>query len=114
MQIITDAAALDAVADPSLCPILEQYRDMLDLAQIYIVEPGDTPDALHQARGRPFERWEFILQHADGWYEAVFVSSDFGEGHVVLIPENAGTNMDFLHLCRASAVPAERPDAESD
>lgn len=114
MQIITDAAALDAVADPSLCPILEQYRDMLDLAQILIIEPGDTLEALHQARGRHFERWEFILQHSDGWYEAVFVISDFGEGHVVLIPETAGTDIDLLHLCRASAVPAERPVAETD
>lgn len=113
MQIITSVAALDAVADPSLCPILAQYRELMDLAAIYIVQPGDTLDTLQQARGWQLEHWEFILHHATGWYEAVFVISDDGAGHVVLVPDLPLIDTDLLSLCNAHAVPADEVDAES-
>jgi hypothetical protein len=113
MHIITSVAALDAVTDENLRPILAQYRELMDLAAIYIVQPGDTPDALHQARGWQLEHWEFILHHATGWYEAVFVISDDGAGHVVLVPDLPAIDTGLLNLCKAHAVPAEGADTES-
>ena len=100
MKIITDAAAIDAVADTDLRPILAQYSDLMDLAVIFIVQPGDTLDTLRQARGWPFEDWEFITHHPSGWYEAVFVISQDGAGHVVLLPDHANTDGDLLSICR--------------
>ena len=113
MHIITSVAALDAVTDEALRPMLAPYRETMDLAVIFIVQPGDALDALHQARSRPFEHWEFILHHATGWYEAVFVTSDDGAGHVVLVPDLPEINTDLLHLCNAYAAPAVEVDAES-
>ena len=112
MHIITSVAALDAVTDENLRPILAQYRELMDLAAIYIVQPGDTLDTLHQARGWPFEYWEFIHHHPSGWYEAVFVISDDGAGHVVLIPDLPAIDTDLLHLGNTHAVPAEEVDTE--
>lgn len=113
MQIITSVAALEAVADQSLRPILSQYRDLMDLAAIFIVQPGDTVDTLRDARGWPFEHWEFIMYHAIGWYEAVSVISDDGAGHVVLVPDLPSIDCALLALCKAHALPAERSEPNS-
>ena len=113
MHIITSVAALDAVTDKALRPILAQYRELLDLAALFILEPGDTLDTLHQARGWPFEYWEFILHHATGWYEAVFVISDDGAGHVVLVPDLPSIDIGLLALCKAHAVPAYQAEADA-
>lgn len=112
MHIITSVAALDAVTDETLRPILEQYRELLDLAALFIVEPGDTLDTLHQARGWPFEGWEFILHHAGGWFECIFVLSQDGAGHVVLVPDLPTIDSGLLQLCNAHAVPAVEVDPE--
>lgn len=82
---------------------LQRYREMLEtepLACLYILQPGDTACCLEAVRRRPFEGWEFI-DHDDGWYEAVFVISDDGFGHVVLIPDQPETDPDLLAICRA-------------
>lgn len=112
MNIIESVAALDAVADDTLRPILAQYLELMDLAVIFISEPGDTLDTLHQACGWPFENWEFILHHAGGWFECVFVIGQDGAGHVVLVPELPSIDSELLNLCRRHAVKAV--DAESD
>jgi len=51
MQIIKTDAALNAVTDPSLRPILERYADLMELAEIFIVGPTDTLADLEHARG---------------------------------------------------------------
>lgn len=107
MQIIKTVAALNAVTDPSLHPLLARYADMVDLAELFIVEPPDTLDAIQRARGWSFEDWEFIHHHASGWYEAVFVLSDDGFGHVVLVPDHPDTDPAVLQLCRDHSEPAE-------
>ena len=112
MHIITSVAALDAVTDEALRSILAQYYELMDLAVIFIVEPGDTLDTLHQARGWPFENCEFILHHTTGWFECVFVISDDGAGHVVLVPDLPAIDSGLLHLCNAHAVPAEGAEAD--
>lgn len=113
MHIIKSVAALDAVTDEALRPILAPYRETRDLAVIFIIEPGDTLRALHQARGWSLEHWEFILHHTTGWYEAVFVISDDGAGHVVLVPDLPSIDSGLLTLCKAHAVPAVEVDSES-
>jgi len=110
MHIITDAAAFDAVADTDLRAILERYADMMDLATIYIIEPGDKLDTLQAKRGWPFEDWEFIHHHASGWLEAVFIISDDGAGHVVLAFDSPATDQDLLMAMVAGAVPADQPE----
>ena len=90
--------------DPVLISILDPYIDLLtdeELAVLFIVQPGDRAGHLESLRGRPFEGWEFI-DHLDGWFEAVVVISDFGEGHVVLIPDQPDTDPDLLNICRAN------------
>ena len=111
MNIIGNEAKLVGWNDPSLRPLLDRYREMIDLATIYIIEPGDTLDALAKARGRPFQGWEFILDH-NGFYEAVLIISDDGAGHVVLVPELPSIDPELLDLCRRHAVKAG--DAEND
>lgn len=103
MLIIKTVAALNAVTDPSLRPILERYADMMDLAELFIVEPTDTLDTLTQARGWLFEDWEFIHHHPSGWFEAVFVLSQDGGGHVVFVPDRPDTDQALLQLCRANS-----------
>ncbi len=104
MLIITNLAALEAVSEPTLRPHLERYADLLDLAVVFIVEPGDTLATLEHARGWPFEDFEFIHHHQpDGWFEAVFVLSQDGAGHVVFVPDRPDTDPALLGLCRASS-----------
>lgn len=102
MHVITTAAAIDAVTAPPLRAILDRYVEMIELATIYIIEPGDTLDSLAQARGRPFDLWEFIDDRC-GWYEAVVVLTDDGAGHVVLIPDRPDIDPELLALCRDNA-----------
>ena len=103
MHIITTEAAIDAVTDPPLRAILDRYIDMMDLAQIFIFQRGDTLGTLAMARNQPFECWEFITSHPGGWYAAVFVVSDDGAGHVVLVPDRPDIDPALLDLCRANA-----------
>lgn len=84
-------------------PILLRYADMLEtepIAWLYVLQAGDTACCLEALRGQPFEGWEFIDQD-DGWYEAVFIISDDGFGHVVLIPDQPETDPGLLAICKA-------------
>lgn len=103
MQIIYTAADLDAVSDQPLRSILDRYRDLLDLAVIYCVQPGDTLTTLEAERCEAFALWEFIHDH-DGLFEAVFVLSDYGEGHVVIVPDHPAIDAELLTLCRHHAT----------
>ena len=91
---------------------LERYAVLIDtepIAWLYILQPGDNADLLAQLRGQPFECWEYI-DLLDGWYEAVFVISDDGFGHVVLVPDQPDTDPNIISLCQAHAVEAESQD----
>jgi len=101
MLIIDTEAALESVADPALCDILDRYAGLMDLAVIYIIQPGDTLQALESARRRPFADWEFITDHG-GWYEAVIIISDDGFGHVVLVPDRDDIDPMLRAMCRSS------------
>ena len=66
--------------------------------------PQSAPESrfLHYAalRGRPFADPEFVTLHG-GWFEAVFILSDDGFGHVVFVPDQPDTDPEILKLCRA-------------
>lgn len=102
MQIIDTVAALDGLADASLRPIVAHYATMMDLATLFIVESGDTLDTLALARGWPCEGWEFITDHG-GWRQGVFIVSDDGAGHVVLVPDRPDTDAELLALFKEHA-----------
>lgn len=92
--------------------ILERYAALIDtepIAWLYILQPGDSAELLQALRGQPFETWEYI-DRLDGWYEAIFVISDDGFGHVVLVPDQPDTDPNILSLCQAHAVEAESQD----
>lgn len=108
MLVITTAEGLaHALVNPpdGLAPILHRYQPLMleaEIATLFILQPGDRAGDLEQLRGRPFAFWEFILL-ASGWYEAVFVLSDDGFGHVVLIPDIIGIDPTLLEVCRQNA-----------
>jgi len=107
MLKIETAAALEALADPQLRPILARYGALMDLAVIYIIETGDGLDELYKQRKRPFADWEFILSHSSGWFEAVLITCDDGAGDVVLVPDRPDIDPQLLGLCRANSVPPD-------
>ncbi len=83
---------------------LEHYAALLDaepIAWLFVAQPGDTLALLAALRGRPFEDPEFIRLEG-GWYEAVFVLSDDGFGHVVFVPDQPDIDRELLGLCKAS------------
>ena len=89
--------------------ILKRYAAMLEtepLAWLFIVQPGDTAEDLAKLRGQPFSTWEFI-ELTEGWYETVFIISDDGFGHVVLIPDQPNVDAQLLSLCRQNASKAQ-------
>ncbi len=101
MLILTSGEAL-TYARPLIPPsIFERYANLIDVAWLFFLQPGDRIDHLQTLRGRPFEGWEFIELN-DGWFEAVFVLSDDGFGHVILIPDQPTTDPELLALCRAA------------
>jgi len=103
MQIIKTLAALDEVSDPALRPILDRYRELIELATIYIMQQGDSLESLEAARGAPFAGWEFIAAH-NGWYEAVIITCDYGDGDIVLVPQIPGIDPELVPLCERHAA----------
>ena len=125
-----DLAGLD---DPALGDVIRQrfaelatYDDFTfdELAEFWLVESGDTVEALEEAIHLPIAHgwfsdarypdpdfapaWEVLEAHASG-FEMVFVTSDSGYGTVLWIPQQ-GTDPTLLAMCAeyaTSAPPAE-------
>jgi len=90
------------------------------LAEFWLVEPGDTVEALETAAQLPITHgwfsdvrypdpdfapaWEVLEAHASA-YEMVFVTSDSGYGTVLWIPK-VGTDQALLVMCQHYATPA--------
>ena len=129
----TGTAVTEAVADTSLDPDLrrllavrarqlEDGIDLGDIAHFHVVEPGDSPADVEAALGFPADvnlvdgvrfgepdftpSWEWVQRHDGGWFEAPFVMSDDGFGHVLLIPDQHDTDPRLLALCRDHLTPA--------
>ena len=89
--------------------ILKRYSAMLEaepIAWLFILQPGDSAELLEQLRGRPFASWEYI-DRVGGWFEAVFIISDDGYGHVVLLRDQPNSDPKLLETCRAFATIGE-------
>ena len=136
LTLTSRAAAEAAVADASLDPGLRRLLavrsrqleddtepgvELGDLAHFHAVEPGDDTAAVAAALGFPVDAnlvdgvrfgepnftpsWEWLEDHG-GWFEAAFVVSDDGFGHVLLVPDRPDTDPRLLALCREHMTPA--------
>ena len=88
---------------------LGRYVEMLEtepIAWLFIVQPGDSAELLEKVRRQPFASWEYIDQ-SEGWFEAVFIISDDGYGHVVLLRDQPGSDPELLEMCRTFATTGE-------
>ena len=88
---------------------LERYASLLETeptAWLFVLQKGDTAEVLARLRGKPFATWEFI-ERANGWFEAVFVISDDGFGHVVLLRDHPDGDPKLLETCRTFATTGE-------
>jgi hypothetical protein len=108
MLILTSAQAirLAATFHPHIPPEsrLEHYATLLEadpIAWLFVVQVGDTLADLAALRGRAFVDPEFVTLHG-GWFEAVFILSDDGFGHVVFVPDQPDIDAQILNLCRAA------------
>lgn len=105
MRIIRDAAVLDSIPN-SLC---QRINELAALACFVLIEPGDTIPAieaeLHLSIA-PDPMWEWLQDHGGIW-EAPFILTDDGYGHVLLIPNREGIDPALLKLCRNHADQGE-------
>ncbi len=128
-----EAAINDATLDPHLRALFASRARQLeddtepdvelgDLAHFHAVEPGDDMAAVNAALGFPVDAnlvdgvhfgdpefmpsWEGIERHGCGWFEAVFVLSDDGFGHILFVPDTHGIDPHLLALCRDHLTPA--------
>jgi hypothetical protein len=107
MLVLTSARAIrhTATCNPQSAPKsrLLHYAALLEadpIACLFVVQVGDTLADLAALRGLPFADPEFVTLH-DGWFEAVFILSDDGFGHVVFVPDQPDIDPEILKLCRA-------------
>jgi hypothetical protein len=127
-----EAAINDATLDLDLRTLLalrarqleddtEPDVELGDLAHFHVVEPGDGMKEVKGALcfsvdinfvderrfGDPdfVPSWEWI-EHHGGYFELAFVLTDDGFGHVLLVPDQQGTDQRLLDLCRSHLTPA--------
>lgn len=108
MLVLTSARAIRhaATCHPQSAPEsrLVHYAALLDtdpIACLFVVQVGDSLADLAALRGRPFADPEFVtLQGAI--FEAVFILSDDGFGHVVFVPDQPDIDPEILQHCRAA------------
>jgi len=114
MLTITDGGSLTRALrmsiDFHLKQLLIERRDQLggditDIARFIVIQPGDNLKALEQELGFPGLSdpehsfgCEWIADHGDT-YEAVWVLTDNGFAHVVLVPKQHGIDPELLRLC---------------
>ena len=128
-----DLAGLD---DPALDDVIRQrfaelatYDDFTfdELAEFWLVEQGDTVEALQAAAQVPIAHgwfsdprypdpdfapaWEVLEAH-DSAYEMVFVTSDSGYGTVLWIPK-VGTAPALLAMCAEYATPSPQTEGSA-
>lgn len=120
LTITSDDDMERAQADPVLRTILAGHVTRLadyelpleDLARFYICEPTDTDfpgwSPLVDRDGVKFGHegfsrdWEYLQKH-NGYWEIVFILSDDGFGHVVLVKDDPAVSTPLLELCRRYA-----------
>jgi hypothetical protein len=123
MLTITDGASLERALklsiDPRLKRLLMERRDQLggninDNARFIVVQSGDSISAFEKELswsafttpegdrfGEPdyYPGWEWLADHGH-CFEMVFIMTDDGFAHVVLIENTPGVDPELLNLCR--------------
>ena len=124
MLTITDGGSLSRALklpiDSRLKQLLIKRRDQLgsdieDITRLIIVQPNDVMTALEQELGfSVFQNssdsthfgepdftpsWEWLADHGH-CFEMVFIMTDDGFAHVVMIENLPGVDPDLLKLCR--------------
>jgi hypothetical protein len=129
MLSLTDRASVTAaLTDPELDPDLraliglrawqldvERDRPLSDTLQIVVVEPGDTPEVIHEAVGFPITweqaeqpGYEWIEDHGS-WFELAYaLTDDFGM--LVFVADDPRTNFVLRFNCLAVADRPQPPD----
>lgn len=118
MLSLTDRDAVTAaLTDPGLDPQLraliglrvwqmddDRKRPLGDVLQIVVVQPGDTPEIIHQAVGFPITwdqadqpGFEWMEDHGS-WFELAYVLTD-DFGMIVFVAEDPRTNFNLLFNC---------------
>jgi hypothetical protein len=129
MLIVTNEHSLSRALSSSIDPRLKQLltdrvrqldvEDLFTAARFVIVQPGETIADLDQALGFSSLQnlgdgtrycdpdfspgWEWIEDHGFA-FELVFIFTDDGFAHVVLVPNAPGISTDLLNLCRTYAA----------
>ena len=114
MLTITDGGSLTRALrmpiDFYLKQLLIERRDQLgcditDLARFIVAQPGDSLEALDAELGFPGLSdseasfgCEWVADHGH-LYEAVWILTDCGFAHVILVPKQQGIDPELLRLC---------------
>lgn len=126
-----------SIADEALrCLIRQRFAELAEvdgdafdeLAEFWLVEPGDTVETLAATTGLPIAHgwcsdarypdpdfapgWEVLEAHPTG-FEMVFVTSDSGFGTVFWIPAT-GSDDPLLTMCAEYASPAPLAENVTD
>ena len=106
MHVIRSAEALSRLV--ATYPILRLKADLLeeceDLATVVVVQPHDSLDALDSEIGWPLVSGALLtkpaelIEREDGWQVVTFILSDWGEGLILLVPDDA--NPALVEACR--------------
>ncbi|WP_396594845.1 hypothetical protein [Brevundimonas sp. R86498] len=129
MLKLTDRAAVKAtLTDPTIDPELRaliglrvwqlddvRHQPLGETVQFVVVQPGDTPDTIHESVGFPIcwdqadqPGWEWMEDHG-AWFELAYVLSD-DLGLVVFVADHPDTNPTLLFNCLGVAGrPASNP-----
>lgn len=118
MLSLTDRDAVTAaLTDPNLDPHLralvglrawqldvERDRPLSDIVQFVVVQPGDTPEVIHEAVGFPITweladqpSFEWIEDHG-AWFEIAYVLTD-DFGMLVFVADDPGVEFGLRFMC---------------
>jgi hypothetical protein len=107
------AALTDLTLDPALRALIglrvwqvdtDRRRPLGEILQIVVVQPGDPPEAIHEAVGYPIcwdqaeqPGWEWFNDHQSYFELAYVLTDDFGM--LVFVADHPGTNDTLRFNC---------------
>ena len=117
MLTITDGGSLSRALTTSIDPLMkqllilrrDQLGDITDQARFIVLQPGDSLEALEKELGFPIVGDpacvfgpEWVADHGT-FFEALWLLTDDGYGHVTIFGKQPGTDSRLLELCAAYA-----------
>lgn len=111
------AAVTDITLDPALRALIalrvwqvdtDRHRPLSETLQIVVVQPGDPPEAVHEAVGfspcydqAEQPGWEWLNDHG-AWFELAYVLTD-DFGLLIFVADHPDTNATLLFNCHGFA-----------